>query len=227
MFDVFIFFIRMIALFGPLLFVRPYVSVLSDTLSTSAKWRKIITKLQGLHIGSFHFGRWLFGQGSARILLGLLVMIFMLLLNEYLPLVTVLFIGPAITIVLLANMLDLDDELPESLHLPHIDSKKVISFFIAVLLFFIFILGVEVLVKGPDLRPDGLHGWIAPKILGFHAQPVMLYDVEGKHEPLGALFLGGTSDLYVLYDPCNETVRLVPVSLSRVEVIKVVSCNSP
>lgn len=92
---------------------------------------------------------------------------------------------------------------------------------------FILVLGVKVLVLGPDLRPDRLHCWLAPKILGFNADPVMLYDVEGNHEPIGALFPGGTSDLYVLYDPCDETVRLVPVSLSRVEVIDKVICRSP
>ena len=55
----------------------------------------------------------------------------------------------------------------------------------------------------------------------------MLYDLDEKQEPLGALYLGGNADLYVLYDPCAETVRLVPVGSSRVEMIDQVNCRSP
>jgi hypothetical protein len=52
----------------------------------------------------------------------------------------------------------------------------------------------------------------------------MLYDLDEKQEPLGALYLGGNADLYVLYDPCEEAVKLVPVGSSRVEVIDQVIC---
>ncbi|GAG75428.1 unnamed protein product, partial [marine sediment metagenome] len=41
------------------------------------------------------------------------------------------------------------------------------------LLIFLGVLGGEVLVKGPDLQTDGLHGWIAPQVLGLSARPVM------------------------------------------------------
>ena len=64
-------------------------------------------------------------------------------------------------------------------------------------------------------------------MLGFTAKPIMLYDLEEKYEPLGALYLGGNADLYVLYDPCTEVVRLIPVSLSRVVHIDEVTCPSP
>ncbi|MFC2053456.1 hypothetical protein ACFLV7_04040 [Chloroflexota bacterium] len=56
---------------------------------------------------------------------------------------------------------------------------------------------------------------------------MMLYDLDEVHEPLGALYLGGNADLYVLYDPCAETVRLVPVGASRVELIDQVECRPP
>ena len=92
---------------------------------------------------------------------------------------------------------------------------------------FLLALGAEVLIKGPDLRADGLHGILAPKVLGLSAKPVMLFDLDEKHEPLGALYLGGNADLYVLYDPCEETVRLVPVGASRVQLIDRVDCRSP
>lgn len=51
-----------------------------------------------------------------------------------------------------------------------------------------------------------------------------LYDLDGILEPLGALYLGGNADLYVLYDPCAEIVRMVPVGSSRVELVDRVTC---
>jgi hypothetical protein len=132
-----------------------------------------------------------------------------------------------VAIILVANVLDLDDELPGLLHLPHLDSWRVLGFLGLILIAFLLALGAEVLITGPDLRPDGLHGILAPKVLGFKAIPVMLFDLDEKHEPLGALYLGGNADLYVLYDPCAETVRLVPVGASRVELIERVDCRSP
>ena len=83
------------------------------------------------------------------------------------------------------------------------------------------------MLMGPDLRTDGIHGVLAPKILGFKAIPVMLYDLDENLESLGVLYLGGNADLYVLYGPCVETVRLVPVGSSRVELIDRVTCRSP
>ena len=130
-------------------------------------------------------------------------------------------------VVFVANILDLDDELPVFLHLPHLDSWRVLGFLGIVMIVFLLALGAEVLIRGPDLRPDGLHGILAPKVLGFSAKPAMLYDLDEQHEPLGALYLGGNADLYVLYDPCAETVRLVPVGASRVELIDNVDCRSP
>ena len=130
-------------------------------------------------------------------------------------------------IVLIAILLDLDDELPEVLHLPHLDSWRVMGFLGIVLIVFMLALSAEVHTIGPVLRPDGVHGILAPKVLGFSARPIMLYDLEEKHEPLGALYIGGNADLYVLYDPCEEMVRLVPVGASRVEVIDQVDCRSP
>ena len=65
----------------------------------------------------------------------------------------------------------------------------------------------------------------SPAVLS--ARPVVLYDLDGNLEPLGALYLGGNADLYVLYDPCARTTRLVPVGSSRVEMVDQVSCRSP
>jgi hypothetical protein len=97
----------------------------------------------------------------------------------------------------------------------------VLSLFVIV---FLVALGGEVLVEGPDLRPDGIHGILAPQVLGFSAKPMILYDLDGQFEPLGALYLGGNADLYVLYDPCKEEVNLVPVGASRVRLVDEIVC---
>lgn len=55
----------------------------------------------------------------------------------------------------------------------------------------------------------------------------MIYDLDEKNEPLEALYLGGNADLYVLYDPCKEIIRFIPVGSSRVEHIDQVTCRSP
>ena len=94
-------------------------------------------------------------------------------------------------------------------------------------LVFLVVLGSEVFIKGPDLRADGMHGILAPQVLGLSARPIMLYDLDGNLEPLGALYLGGNADLYVLYDLCTEIVRFAPVGSTRVELIDQVTCQSP
>ena len=137
-----------------------------------------------------------------------------------------MFLGPAVGIVLLANVLGQDDRLSEALHLRRL-GRRTLALLGIIICLLLVVLNVEVLVKGPDLRTDGLHGWLAPQVLGLSARPVMLYDLEGNIEPLGALYLGGNTDLFVLYDPCAETVRLVPLGSSRVEVVDEVTCQSP
>jgi hypothetical protein len=161
------------------------------------------------------------------VLLALLVVGIMLLVATAMPLIMVVLVGPGIAIVLLASLLNLSDELPERLHLPHLEPGRVIAFLGVVILVFLLVLGMEVLILGPDLQADGLHGVLAPAVLGLRARPVMLHDLDEKQEPLEALYLGGNADLYVLYDPCTDTIRFVPVSSSRVEQIDEVTCGSP
>ena len=62
-------------------------------------------------------------------------------------------------------------------------------------------------------------------MLDLSAKPVRIFDLDEKQPPLEALYLGGNADLYVLYDPCKKTVRMIPVGSSRVEYIKIVECN--
>lgn len=227
MIDVLVIFLVIIAVFGPVLFVRPYVKAIGTWVAGKPRLARTVAKVRSLHLAGVPVGRLIINYWVAWVLLVLVVVTIMLLLTRLMPLIMVLFVGPAVGIILVANVLDMDDELPGFLHLPHLDSWRVLGFFGLVLVVFLLALGAEVLIVGPDLRPDGLHGVLAPKVLGFQARPVMLYDLDEKHEPLGALYLGGNADLYVLYDPCAETVRLVPVGASRVELIDRVDCGPP
>ncbi|MCP3896127.1 MAG: hypothetical protein GY706_16085 [Bacteroides sp.] len=59
------------------------------------------------------------------------------------------------------------------------------------------------------------------------ARPAIIHDLDEKHKPLPALYLGGNAFLYVLYDPCEKVVRMIPVGSSRVKMIKEVECTSP
>ena len=227
MIDVLIVFLRVIGIFGPLLFVRPWLAALSDWINKEPRRARLVARLQNMRLGTLPVGHIFFGRWIVGLQFGLLLLFVMLLLNEIMPLIVVMFFGPAVGIVLLSNALDMEDALPEALHLPHLDSGRVLGFLAVVLVVFMLVLGTEVLVIGPDLRPDGIHGFMAPKVLGLRAEPIVLYDLEEEHEPLEALYLGGNADLYVLYDPCEKKVRLVPVSLSRVDVIDKVTCRSP
>lgn len=226
MIDVLVVFLIIIGVAGPILFARPWVKSISQWIGTQPRLAQTLSRLRRLHIGNLRVGKYVFNFWVAWVLMVALILAIMIILVEVMPLIMVLVVGPFVAIVLVANLLELDDELPDSLHLPHLDSWRVMGFLGIVLVGFLLILGTEVHLMGPDLQPDGLHGFIAPKVLGFRAIPMMLYDLDEKHEPLGALYLGGNADLYVLYDPCKETVRLIPVGSSRVELIDRVDCSS-
>jgi DNA-binding NarL/FixJ family response regulator len=227
MIDVLVILLLVVGISGPLLFVRSWVAAIGAWIETKPRLAGAAVKAHGLHLGKLPIGRLLLSRWMAWVLLALLVLSIMLLLTRLMPLIMVLFFGPGVGIILLSNLLDLDDELPEALHLPHLEPGGVLGFLGVVLIVFMLALGTEVLIKGPDLRTDGLHGVLAPQVLGFTARPVMLYDLDGIQEPLGALYLGGNADLYVLYDPCVETVRFVPVGSSQVEPVDQVTCRSP
>lgn len=227
MVDMLAVFLVIIGVAGPLLFARPWVKAISKWIDEKPDLARIVGGVRGLRLGKLPVGRLLINFWVAWVLLLLLILSVTLLLTRIMPLLMVLLIGPSVAIILIANMLELDDSLPNFLHLPHLESWRVLGFLGLVLIVFTLALGAEVHTIGPDLRADGLHGILAPKVLGLSAKPVMLYDLNEKNEPLGALYLGGNADLYVLYDPCAEVVRLVPVGASRVELIERVDCRSP
>jgi CheY-like chemotaxis protein len=227
MIDVLVVFVLIVGIFGPVLFIRPSLKALSKWIAGRPQLAKGLARLRGLRLGKLPVGKLIVNKWVAWVLGLLLVLSVMFLLTRLMPLIMVLFFGPAVAIILVANVLNLDDELPDFLHLPHLDSWRVLGYFGLILIVFFLALGAEVMMLEPDLRADGLHGVLAPRVLGFRAKPMMLYDLEEKHEPLGALYLGGNADLYVLYDPCAESVKFVPVSSSRVELVDRVDCRSP
>ena len=227
MIDVLVVLLIIIGVFGPVLFVGSWVDALIAWIQKRARLSRALAKAQRIHLGNLPIGGILFNRWIAWVPLALLVVASLHLVTLYMPLIMVMLVGPGVGIVLLASLLGVADELPESLHLPDLRPERALAFLAVVVVLFLLIVGTEVLVLGPQLETDGLHGILAPEVLGFSAKPIMLYDLEEEHEPLEALYLGGNADLYVLYDPCTEVVRLVPVSLSRVVYIDKVTCQSP
>jgi CheY-like chemotaxis protein len=215
----------LVGVFGPLLFVDSWVRVIGDWVATKPGLANALAKGRDLHLGKLRVGRILFNRWVAWLVMALLVLAITALMAQYLELIVIIFVGPAVAIVLLANVLGLDDQLPMVLHLPHLGARRVLVTVGVFLLIFLVGLSAEVMLEGPDLRTDGMHGTLAPKALGLYARPVTVFDLDEKHEPLGALYLGGNADLYVLYDPCAETVRYVPVGSSRVELVDQVTCQ--
>jgi DNA-binding NarL/FixJ family response regulator len=224
MIDVLVVLLIVIGVFGPLLFVGSWAEAILAWIEKRPGPARLLAKARGMHLGNLPIGSILFSQWVIWVPMALLVVGIMLVITWIMPLIMVLVIGPGVAMVLLATLLGVGDQLPEALHLPHLQPERVLAFLGIIIVVFLLILGTEVLVMKPDLRTDGLHGILAPQVLGFSAKPIMLYDLEEKHEPVGALYLGGNADLYVLYDPCAEIVRLIPVSLSRVEHIDEVTC---
>jgi|GEM_PF-5002481 len=57
-------------------------------------------------------------------MMGLVLLSFLTWLISIFPLIMVVFLGPVVGVILLANILDLDQELPEALHLPHLGARR-------------------------------------------------------------------------------------------------------
>jgi hypothetical protein len=229
MFNVIIFLVSLVGILGPLLFVRPWVKALGKWVREDPVWSKRAAKARSVHLGRLPVGELIVNYWVAWALGVVLVLSFTVLLTRAEPLFMGLFVGPAVFIGLLANVLGLDDELPGYQHLPHLDTWRILGFLGIILLVLMVLVGAEVLMLGPDLRPDGVHGILVPKMLGFQAQPVMVYDLREGVEPWGALYLGSQGDLYVVYDPCTEEVSLLSVSstASRIALIDEVECGPP
>jgi hypothetical protein len=140
-------------------------------------------------------------------------------------LMLVVVIGPIMTVSIVARVADLNDELPSILRIEHIRPMRLLMVTGSALMILLAALAGEALFVGPDFGNRGASGYIAPKLLGFRAQPVRAFDLTVDSEPRELLYLGGNADLYVLVDPCNDQeVEMVPVSTRRLVVIGEITC---
>jgi hypothetical protein len=209
--DVVISLLFLIGIFGPLLYVGPWTQAILAWIALQPRLARAVARVRALPVGRLILNRWV-----AHVVLALLVLAITSLLAASTPLLLVLVLGPAVVFALLAAALDLDRNLPPFLQLPPVAVWRTFIIVGVLLLVLLIALGAELGIWGPDLREDGLHGVLVTELLGFKAQPVLVFDLSGENEPLGALYLGGNADLYVLYNPCEETVELLSVSSSRV-----------
>ncbi len=224
--DVIVGFLALLGVFGPLLFIDAWLNMIGEWIETKPALRSAIRRGREFYVGRMPVGRIILNRMNAWAAVATGTILVGLFLARYADLILYLFVGPAVGVALLASFLGLDDTLPRVLQRGRI-SRPVMVMLVVLIVVFLVILGGEVWVKGPDLRTDGMHGILAPQLLGLSARPMVLYDLDEKQEPLGALYLGGNADLYVLYDPCAETVRLVPVGSSRVEMVDEINCEVP
>ena len=72
----------------------------------------------------------------------------------------VVFLGPTVSVILLTNIFDLDQELLEALHLPQLGTRRVIAFFAVVIILFLMDIVAKVWIQGPDLHTDSGHDFL-------------------------------------------------------------------
>lgn len=198
-----------LGIFGPLLFVGTWIHLIlkvapdNRTLRLLEKHRRI-----------------------ARILISIAIVLLVSTVAWFAEVVVALFLGPIVGGILLARALDADDDFPAFIRIDKLSSKHALSGGAVTLLLFMTILSAEVMVVGPDLQNDGAHGFMAPRFLGFNAQPMFAEAVDGSRPPHGVLYLGGNADLYVLVDPCDgDEIEYVSVGSTRLTVIDTVVCE--
>lgn len=195
---------------GPLLLIGTWLNMLEESRFN----RGLISKL-------------LDRRGATHLVLSCLWLVFAGLFAIGPDLVLKLVVGPAMALSLLAWIVGSSEELPRFMRIEGVSGRSVIAGSLVVSAVFIGLLGYEVLVSGPDLRTDGVHGYVAPRILGVTAQPVRAVTLD-TGETNEVLYLGGNADLYVLVDVCgdDDEVDYLSVSTQRLEIIDEITCPS-
>lgn len=220
--DFLIFLLVLIGIFGPLMFIRSWMKMIGSRVDTHPKLSLLLTKVSNIKIMGFH----LFGYWMGWMVLAVLVLLITLPFDGSGGKVLTLVMGIVFALILLAHVMGSNDFLPPWLIIAKDRVRGTISIISGLILVLLIVLTVEVF-EGPDLRLDGVHGFLAPKAIGLSARPAIIHDLDDKYPPIQVLYLGGNADLYVLYDPCEKIVRMIPVGSSRVKMIKEVQCSSP
>lgn len=205
--DVLVAMLLVLGVFGPLLLVGNWLDMLQDSRFN----RGFIAKLLQRRI-------------AAHLLLSALWLILAAAIAIGPDLALVAVVGPIVALSILGKAVGANEELPRLIRIEGISLPAAIVGSLVVVLAFMGVLTYEVFVVGPDLRTDGEHGFIAPRILGMNATPVRAYNVD-TDEVSEVLYLGGNADLYVLVDVCQgNRVDYVSVGAHRLVVIDEVTC---
>ena len=208
--DVIVALLLVLGIFGPLLFMGTWLDMLRES------------KLNRGILGDF-----LRHRKVAYVTVSTLWLVLAAVVAVGPDLVLIIVVGPIVTISIVAKAVGSSEELPRVLRIESISLPAAIVG--ALLMSFIFVgeLAYEVQIVGPDLRVDGDHGYLAPRVLGVKAIPVQATTLS-TGEVAELLYLGGNGDLYLLVDVCdNDRVDYVSVSTQRLVVIDVVTCPDP
>jgi DNA-binding NarL/FixJ family response regulator len=222
--DFLIFLLILIGVFGPLLFIRSWIRIIDGRMSSHPKLKTLLTKAQGAKALGVPIGIYLFGYWTGWTILAAIVLGITFPLEGSGGKIFTLIIGIAFALILLAHVLGSNDFLPNWLTIAKDKIRGTFTIITSLVFVLLAALTIEVF-EGPDLRSDGVHGFLAPKAIGLSARPAIIHDLDDKYKPLQVLYLGGNADLYVLYDPCEKVVRMIPVGSSRVKMIKEVKCD--
>ena len=197
-----------IGVFGPLLFVRNWLEMLRETKVNRGPIAWLLRH-----------------RVLSQLLLSVVVLGVALFFTVGPDLFIVVVVGPLVLISIVGRAADLNEELPRIMRIEGIRPMRLFAAAVAGMLVFLIALSAEGILVGPDLGTRGANGLIVPRVLGFKAQPMRAFDVDGGREPREVLYLGGNADLYVLVDPCNDDeVELVSVGSTRLVVIDEVTC---
>ena len=217
-------FFVILGILGPLHFVENWTKMMRSWVNENPRLKHIVARLTSVEIRGYSLSTIFSNERAQWIAMAALVLAITIPLDFSGGRILTILIGATVAVIMMAHFMSLDDYLPNFFRPSvHIEKALIIDAFLFLAL--LLVLSAEVFIRGPVLRPDGLHGFLAPKVLDLSAKPVRIFDLDEKQPPLEALYLGGNADLYVLYDPCKKTVRMIPVGSSRVEYIKRVECN--
>lgn len=224
MIDLIVFLMTLIGLFGPLFFVDSWVKAVGEWVQPRPAVRDVLQRVRRISTAGLPVGRLFIGHKAAWFYMAIGTLFLTFFIGWIANLVLILVVGSTVAVLLLANLLGLGDELPDLLRISKVSMRRTMAILAVLVILFLVLLSAEVLVAGPDLRTDGVHGILAPRVLGLGAEPARIYDLDGNLGPLEVLYVGGNADLYVLFDPCTDQVRLIPVGSSRVVMIDEVTC---